>query len=80
LRKKLALLLAAVLMTVPMVAAAPAFADGQSDAAPECEGGQLSASEAQDANNSTNDDPDAHFFMSLACNGGQVPSSEHPSP
>ena len=79
LRKKLALLFVAVMMAVAMIAAAPAFAQGQSEGTPQCERGQLSASLAQTDNTSPNDDPEAHHFMHRACLAGQVPSSEHPT-
>ena len=67
LKKKLAVLLAAAMMVVATMAAAPAFAEGKSDFAPNCETGQFTASGKQATNNSENDNPGKHFIKGFGC-------------
>jgi hypothetical protein len=67
LKKKLAVLLAAAMMVVATMAASPAFAQGESESAPNCERGQLTAASAQATNNSENDRPVKHLSKFIGC-------------
>jgi hypothetical protein len=67
LKKKLAVLLAAAMMVVATMAASPAFAQGNSESAPNCEQGQGRAFDAQIQNQSSNDKPFKHLGKFALC-------------
>jgi hypothetical protein len=67
--KRIILLSMVALVTVAMMVASamPAFAQGNSGTAPNCETGQLTASLKQLFNPSENDDPDKHTGKLFGC-------------
>jgi hypothetical protein len=74
LRRAVLVLAAALIMAVMLVAgAAPAFADGLSASAPNCERGQAVAFHAQLYNKSSNDDQGRHAYKFQGCEANQPP-------